>query len=1479
MNRTMRGVFRKGAKCRPVLGAVAAIPRQRRVVRMAVSLALLACAALLLAKPAFALKCYDCGYIVFDPNSGQPLSPFHGDAPSIFGGSANAIYGAPGPQPLSLMQSYMQYVWDQGTQFMGGDPMSFDEYQAIWDLNQPGLSVSFDDNGPSFDDNTDPASSYSSYSLGSMDSIDTSSDFPSDVPLPDPQSADSIAPVADNGSGDTSNVCCTAVGDPINAATGNLFEVQHDFVGYGPFPIRFLRFYNSLMQASAVLTTTELGNGWRGSYDSSVAVVTGQSVPTAVVVRPDGQSLEFTNPDGSQWVPADPTVRARLFSQSDSSGNLLGWTYVTADDTTETYSAAGQLLSIANRAGLTQTLAYNSSGQLVSVTDPFGHQMLFAYDAQGHLAQATDPAGGVYHYAYDDTGNLISVTYPDDTTRQYLYENSAFPSALTGLIDENGSRFATWTYDAQGRAVGSVLAGGVEPVSITYNSDGSSTVTDARGTVRQHSFITGAGGVLRPASTTIVSCAMSCPSITSSATYDANGVFMSGTDPNGNTTSMTYDARGLLTSRTEAVGTPLTRSVSITWQPVFQEPTQITFPDRTVTFTYDAQGNRTSQTITAGGVTRTWTYAYNAQGLMTQLTGPRTDVAQVWNFTYDAQGNLSSVQDPLGHVTRFTAYDAYGHPLSIIDPNGVTATFTYDARGRLISRTLANRTWTYQRDAVGQIIGITYPNGTSVALTYDAAHRLTDAIYSLGVHKHRVLTPAGDVTQVQLLDATNTIVRQESFAYDGLGHRIATTDANGQSTTFQYDDDGNLTAATDALGRTTTLAYDALNRPVSATDALGQTASIQYNPYDEPVEITAPNGAVTQYQYDAFREPIQEVSADRGTTSLTYTPAGLLATRTDARGVTARFAFDALNRLTRITYSSPSGATPQVLMQGLGASILSDDATFTYDQGAGCTYGIGRLCARQDPSGTESYAYDAFGQITQQTNALLGFSYSTLYAYDTGGGLMQEVYPDGRVVTYSRDPLERITGIGGTVNHAAAPILSSVQYRPDGMPASLTFGNGLTETRGYDPVGRLISQILGSLDSRSYGYDAVGDMTSKSTDAESDQFTYDALSRLTAEQRTQGTSTFSNAFGYDPNGNRLSETRNGTSIPYAYVPASNQLISVGASPITLDAAGNTTSDTDGLRQLYYSPAGRLQWVSDFGLPVAGYLYNALGERTGKLTLAGITLYHYDIFGRLISETTAGSQPSRDYVWAGGIPVAQIDHWVPIGNMLTLANCVPGSDGKIDWITYLHTDSIGTVRIGTDAAQNVVWRDDGEAFGETAPDQSTPLGAYPVVINLRNPGQYFDAETGFFYNGARYYDPQFGRYISSDPIGLLGGMNTYAYVAGRPLMGMDPSGTYEPNSFDQLFESLVEATDIAGLIAEYSPAAGAGALGYGVGTLINNTVCGEEDCSDRIGGAFFDWLNPQPDLSMSTPFSQSPQAMPSDGPPWLPSVTVCPEQGQ
>jgi YD repeat-containing protein len=102
----------------------------------------------------------------------------------------------------------------------------------------------------------------------------------------------------------------------------------------------------------------------------------------------------------------------------------------------------------------------------------------------------TIPDGGRFIYAYDGHGNLTSVLHPDNTTRRYLYQNATYPDLLTGIIDESGNLFASWTYDSQGRATSSQHDGGADLTKVAYTNGGGATVTDARGNVHTYTLAT-----------------------------------------------------------------------------------------------------------------------------------------------------------------------------------------------------------------------------------------------------------------------------------------------------------------------------------------------------------------------------------------------------------------------------------------------------------------------------------------------------------------------------------------------------------------------------------------------------------------------------------------------------------------------------------------------------------------------------------------------------------------------------------------------------------------------------------------------------------------------------------------------------------------------------------------------------------------------------------------------------------------------------
>jgi len=113
----------------------------------------------------------------------------------------------------------------------------------------------------------------------------------------------------------------------------------------------------------------------------------------------------------------------------------------------------------------------------------------------------------------------------------------------------------------------------------------------------------------------------------------------------------------------------------------------------------------------------------------------------------------------------------------------------------------------------------------------------------------------------------------------------------------------------------------------------------------------------------------------------------------------------------------------------------------------------------------------------------------------------------------------------------------------------------------------------------------------------------------------------------------------------------------------------------------------------------------------------------------------------------------------------------------DVITYIHTDHLNTPRTGTDVNGITVWAWSGTAFGSFIANEDPDNDGINTTLNLRFPGQYYDQETKLHYNYFRYYDPSIGRYITSDPIGLRGGLNTFGYIGGNPGRWVDPLGLY------------------------------------------------------------------------------------------------------
>ena len=589
------------------------------------------------------------------------------------------------------------------------------------------------------------------------------------------------------------------VGNPINSGTQTKHLTQVDLALPGMVgPLTFSRTYNSAKVAEVGSTSIlpvplMVGRHWASTYDTRLLLSPPSTLQTVWIVRPDGRAL-FFNGSGSQWLP-DPDIADRLTATVDGSNNPTAWQYhVAANEDTETYDVYGHLVSIVSRSGATRSLTYNPQGQLTSVQDAFGRQLTVQFGANGLLSNLTDQAGNVTGYQYDSYGNLSEVDYPGGTSRHYLYENASLKNALTGITDENGARYATYSYDNNsGNATTTQLAGGANKWTVSATGQ----VTDPTGNVSNRTFST-VQGVVRLASST-APCA-SCGSGNQQAvTYDSNGNASSRTDFNNKKICYAYDlTRNLETARVEgALSTevcstvlvtppnrPDVRKVTTTWNASYRLPATIVEPasggTKTTAFAYDGSGNLTQKSAVApandgsgNNITRTWNWTYSTYGRVLTATDPDNNTTTTTYYAdNDAdlgkRGNIATITNAAGHLTQITAYDANGRPLSITDPNGLVTTLTYHPRGWLTSRQVGAELTSYNHDGVGQLTKVTLPDGSYLQYTYDGAHRLTQINDSINNKIVYTLDAMGNRTKEEAYDPSNTLARTRQQVYDSL---------------------------------------------------------------------------------------------------------------------------------------------------------------------------------------------------------------------------------------------------------------------------------------------------------------------------------------------------------------------------------------------------------------------------------------------------------------------------------------------------------------------------------------------------------------------------------------------------------------------------------------------------------------------------------------------------------------------------------------
>ena len=907
--------------------------------------------------------------------------------------------------------------------------------------------------------------------------------------------------------------------------------------------------------------------------------------------------------------------------------------------------------------------------------------------------------------------------------------------------------------------------------------------------------------------------------ITQITAYDLSGRPLTIIDPNGTTTELGYDARGWLTSRNTAG-----RLTQYAYDPAGNVQ-QITLADgqiityhydqahrstgysdalgNRVSYTLDNAGNRTDESITDPNsvLTRSHQYVYDELSQLINDTGGEGQYSQ---YGYGVSRNRTLQMDSKGNPTTFS-YDALNRLIDTTDANSGSTLYSYDARDNLTSVTDPNgHITTYSYDAFDNLIQQQSPDTGTTTFTYDDAGNLktkTDAKGQLFNYSYDALN------RLTLLDAPG-MEDDISYSYDscnnGVGRLCSVTmGENGSSPT-------TITYSYNAFGEVTT----------------HQSIGYSYDNAGRLQNITYPSGAVVTYGYDAAGQinDVQLTQPGQATTTLAgninYHPFGPLSTLQYGNGL-------GLSQIVDSAYRA-SGISAGIALDLSGIQYdANDNLALRNSNGVAESYGydnLNRLETADGAFGTRGYQYDANGnRLEREENGVL-----TPYSYEPGANRMAAIDDvsialdaNGNTLgngnqTYAYSVHNRLVEASDTTG-----LLGQYRYNGLGQRTSKT-SNSETINYTYGLNGELLVEFnTANQSGKEYIYlgDRLLAMLSANQSQTTNIYHFEGQSvnntdaamldvDIDAKSITLTAPNFNFQYTFSDRGWREypSDTAGKRFVGFAYrVPNSYDFF---RGKLTLRDGGVSNAIIIGFdapeRYAYYNLRSNTDNTGYIGTSIRDQIATLqIDETTQRIALneQGYPQKIIDIspenwrVSSWVGRRFNGAPSTIDVISFSAITIDGLE----ISGKLTTRNGVKSgrltvsqgagnyyyyrmTGGKVPAVTtdalyFIHSDHLGTPQSLTDESGHVVWNASYDPFGQASVNEDVDGDGQAVAFNLRFPGQYFDQETGLHYNYFRTYDPSTGRYITSDPIGLEGGLNTYGYVGGNPVNRVDPLGLY------------------------------------------------------------------------------------------------------